>query len=123
MAWMLLVAGTLAAAELFLRLPLARTARGLLRVAGKVRRTLRSPQISDHWKEKVLLFYARQMFWASLGVFSLMLTALLPLALLAALGTGIGVDLAGRLMEPLGLLVSLAVACGYLLLRRRLQHG
>jgi hypothetical protein len=123
MAWALLVIGTLAAAELFLRLPLKRTGQGLLRLVGKAQHILRSSQISDHWKEKVLLVYARQLFLASIGIFGLMLAALLPLALLAILATGIGVDLAGRLTEPAGLVVSVAVAVGYVLLRRRVQHG
>lgn len=119
MAWALLVLGTIAVAELFLRLPIAAAARGILGTARRAQRTIRSARISDHWKEKVLLAYAARLFAGSLRIFGLVVLAVLPLALLAGLGAAAGIDLGPQLTRLPGILVSVAVACGYVVLRRR----
>jgi hypothetical protein len=121
MSWVLLVLGTVAAVEAFLRLPVMETVHGLLGTMNKVQRTIRSPRISDHWKERILLAYAARLFSASLRVFGLILLAILPLMLLSAFGAWVGIDLINRLTQLQGILVSVIVAGGYVYLRRRLR--
>lgn len=52
--------------ELILRTGFLRTAAGLLVISNKASRVLSSKRISDHWKEKVILRYSRDMMAASL---------------------------------------------------------
>jgi hypothetical protein len=118
-SWVLLVAGTVLAVELFLRLPIVATARRLLGTARKAQRTIRSPRVSDHWKEKVLLAYAGRLFVSSLVVCGLIVLAVLPFVLLAMAGAWLGIDVAGRMMQATGIAVSVVVASGYIMLRRR----
>jgi hypothetical protein len=118
-SWVLLVAGTVLAVELFLRLPIVATARRLLGTARKAQRTIRSTRVSDHWKEKVLLAYAGRPFVSSLLVCGLIVLAVLPLLLLAMTGAWLGIDVAGRMMQATGIAVSVVVASGYIMLRRR----
>jgi uncharacterized protein YhhL (DUF1145 family) len=51
----------LLAVEYFYRIPLANIIRALTSVAHRALRILRSKNISDHWKEIVLLRYAREL--------------------------------------------------------------
>jgi hypothetical protein len=118
-SWVLLAAGTVLAAELFLRLPIVATARRLLGTARKAQRTIRSPRVSDHWKEKVLLAYAGRLFVSSLVICGLIVLAVLPLVFLAMAGAWLGIDVAGRMMQAPGIAVSVVVASGYIMLRRR----
>lgn len=75
----LLVFTTLASSELFLRLPLLSTVGHLQKLTHRIFKTIGSPRISDHWKERVLLIYARQLLSYSLALLILILIALLPL--------------------------------------------
>ena len=54
------------AVEIFLKLPVRRAVDDLWRVSQKAIHTVSSPHISDHWKEKVMLTYARQSFTRTL---------------------------------------------------------
>lgn len=52
--------------ELIVRTGFLRTAAGLLVISNKASHVLRSKRISDHWKEKVILRYSRDMMSTSL---------------------------------------------------------
>lgn len=120
--WALLAIATIAAVELVLRLDMAGTLRRLLKVLRKVLRMMQSDAISDHWKERAMLAYSGQMFSASLRLLAMLLLAVSPFAILAAVGTWMDMPLPALLMSGTGVLVSLAIACAYLPLRRRLNH-
>jgi hypothetical protein len=49
------------AIEYFIRLPFIKYGKPLLNIANKSVSVLISRRISDHWKEKVLLYYARKL--------------------------------------------------------------
>ncbi|NOR19928.1 MAG: hypothetical protein GQ538_07545, partial [Xanthomonadales bacterium] len=59
--------------ELFIRLPFMNRIEAVNSGALKALGIVRSPRISDHWKEKVLPHYAGQIMLASLGLGSLLL--------------------------------------------------
>ena len=122
MQWALLAIATIAAVELVLRFDIAGTVRRLLTVLRKVLRMMKSDAISDHWKERAMLAYSGQMLSASLTLLAILLLALSPFAILAAVGTWMDMPLLALLMSGAGVLVSVAIACAYLPLRRRLKH-
>lgn len=108
------------AVEIFLRTPLIGAAKRLLAITGKAKAVMMSRMISDHWKERVLLVYARQ-----IAVLSLKLTCLL-LALAVILGSiafGFDLVLGGDFVEfivgPLGLVVTTAASVAYYFARSR----
>jgi hypothetical protein len=120
--WALLAIATIAAVELVVRLGIGSTIRRLLAVVRKVLRIMKSDTISDHWKERAMLAYAGQMFSASLMLLAMLLLAVAPFAILAALGAWIGMPFFALLLSGTGVLVCIAIACAYLPLRRRLNH-
>lgn len=120
--WALLAIATIAAVELVLRVDIAGTIRRLLTVVRKVLRVMKSDAISDHWKERAMLAYSGRMFSASLLLLAMLLLAVSPFAILAAVGIWIDIPFAALLMSGTGVLVSIAIACAYLPLRRRLKH-
>jgi hypothetical protein len=83
---------------------------------------MKSDTISDHWKERAMLAYSGQMLSASLMLLAMLLLAVAPFAILAAVGTWIDMPMLALLVSGTGVLVSIAIACAYLPLRRRLKH-
>lgn len=120
--WALLAVATMAVVELVLRLNVAGRVHRLLVVVRKVLRVVGSDVISDHWKERAMLAYAGQMFVASLILLVSFIAILSPLAVMAAVGIWIDVPFLALLTDSAGILVSVAIACAYLPLRRRLRH-
>lgn len=120
MTWLLTAILCVMLIELMMRLPLPAAVSGISTVSAKALHVLTARGISDHWKEKVLLAYARNLFIATLKLAGLLLmVAAVALGLILVfdgLGTGTG-EFIGSVP---GLLYSTAVATGYFLLRRRL---
>jgi hypothetical protein len=81
MSWLLAAALGAAFVEIFIALPVLPEAGRLFSVVAKVQRTVRSPQISDHWKEKVLIVYAGRLLQRSLILSALLLGALAAVTL------------------------------------------
>lgn len=119
MQWLWLVAGTVAAAELLVRLPWLDRVRALAALLRKIHRVLRSQAISDHWKERVMLAYAGRLLLLSCMVCAFVLMTLAPVFLLAVLHAPV----MGLMLDPTGMAVSFVIACTYVLLRRRSKHG
>lgn len=120
--WAILLLAALSSVELIARLPIARHARQLGRVPGRVLGMMRGSSKSDELKQRLLLLYARVLAGASLALAAWLLLALLPL-LLVLYGLGGGVDQAMRLaLDAAVLTVLTATAVLYLALRRR-WHG
>ena len=68
-AWLVIVVCTMAAVELLLRLPIARSVTRLRETLARATATVRSSTVSDHWKERALTAYARRMLSASVTLF------------------------------------------------------
>jgi len=112
-------AATLVACEIALRLPLARTLARLSGAARKAVAVVRSPGISDTWKERSLPAYAGRIMTASVVLFGCLLAIAVPVLAAAALATGSLAAGAAALMRPLVLLEMLVLGIGYVWLRTR----
>ncbi len=116
----MLLIGTILVVECFFRLPLAANLARLRGVVGKIVHTMRSSKISDHWKERVLPAYAGKLFSSSIVLFAIVCLALSPMIIV-----GIGADMAGLdfmafLMTMTAIVASTVFAILYVVVRRRL---
>lgn len=110
------------AVEVFLKLPVKEVTGDLISVAKRASRTVLSPHISDHWKEKVMLAYARKTFTNTLK-----LAAILLIFLFLTLSPVFIVDFLEVTDRPVlsllattkGLVTSTAAAASYFWLRGR----
>ena len=66
MVYLLSALAAIAASETVLRLSLRNTANATLTAARKSLAVIRSPRISEHWKERVLLRYSQELLLGSL---------------------------------------------------------
>ena len=109
-------------AELFVRLPVLVFCKALIEIITKTVATIRSPRISDHWKEKVLIHYAGMMALNTIKMGGI---------LLIIFGSGFLVSSACELildskispikflMTPIGVAVAAISASAYFFVRKR----
>lgn len=121
MHWMLLFIGTIIVVECFIRLPIGENAKRMLDTVGKISRTIRSPRISDHWKERVLPAYAGQLFKTSIGLFALVCLALLPMMAIGLAAHAAGLSFMAFMTTVTAILGSTFFAIVYVLIRKRLS--
>ncbi|MEX1179949.1 MAG: hypothetical protein WEB63_03940 [Cucumibacter sp.] len=84
MAWIGLLVGTICFIELAGRLDLAGRLARVPAIGAKAISTIGSRGISDRWKERALLAYARRMFIDSWASFALLLLCVAPVVALTA---------------------------------------
>ena len=117
--WPLVIVAAIVGTEIVWRLPLLARLRDVLDATQKARRIIAAARISDHWKERVLLVYARHIFTGSVSIFVMLMVALSPV-LLAGLAFPSGLeDWVEGLMQPLAILVLCGVSFAYLWIRQR----
>ncbi len=121
MQWLLLVIGTIIVVECFILLPVGKYAIRMLTVVRKVAYTIRSPKISDHWKERVLPSYAGQLFKTSILLFAIVCLALSPMLVLSIAADSAGLDFTAFLTSMTGVFASTGIAIVYFSLRNRLR--
>ncbi len=121
MSWLLAAAVGIVFVEIFIALPVLSEAGRLLSLVAKVQRTVRSPRISDHWKEKVLIVYAGRLLQRSLILSAFMLAALAAV-ILAGYGITLFLDrgFAAYMLSLDGSLVATLASLAYALARFRL---
>lgn len=119
MEWVVLGIGVLTSAELFLRLPLNRSLGVLKLSAQKALSIIKSSNISDHWKEKVLPRYAFQIFKNSLISFFLLLLAVIPFGVLMLILEQTEIKIIRLAISLEGLVFATVICIIYLLIRRR----
>ena len=113
----------IAAIELFIRLPFLKHVKRLTEVGRKSSWVLGSKRISDHWKEKVLQRYSRDMAVCSIALgFYLAIVLGVVTVLAIAYDTVVHPDTPALeyLMSVEGLLLATAFAFLYVFLRKRL---
>jgi len=115
----ILVVGTLLSSELLIWLPLRTTLSALFLVTAKIHRTLQSDNISDHWKEIMLLVYAKHLLKYSLLITVLLLFSALPLIMLAWMIYGELQNTIEEISKTNNFLVILATSTIYLVVRTR----
>ena len=122
MEYLIIAVVSILAVELFLKLPVRQAVDDLWRVSRKASHTVLSPHISDHWKEKVMLVYARQAFTSTLRLAAIILIfvalILLPVVIVDYLKLTEQPVLA-LLSTARGLMASTIIAAGYFWLRGR----
>jgi len=79
--YFILLLGTLLSNELIIRMPLGKNYAAFIKLVGKIFRILRSPRISDHWKEQVVVHYAANLLAYVFMFLVLLVLALFPLSL------------------------------------------
>jgi hypothetical protein len=119
----LLGGATLAAVELALRLPLVPTISALLFRARRIVAVIRAPRISDAHKERVLPVYALRLAGLSLALLALLLAIASPFLLVGVVVFPGLNAFAAAMIDPWLLVLMLAIASGWLALRRRMRHG
>lgn len=120
--WFLVCAAAILASEAFLHLPVMDRINGVAASSRKAMRVVRSPRISDHWKERVLPRYALNIGAGSVTFFVLLCLALLPV-LAAGLLYPPGLAAWGEeLMRPLVILILCVVSLGYIWIRLRMRR-
>lgn len=119
MIWVFTALLTIILVEIFLRLPLVSTARGIVVTARRAMRALARRGASDHWKELVSRAYAGRMLRATLVLAG-------GLGLMAVVGgaLSLGVErlvpgFGAALISWPGLVVSLIAATAYVMARAR----
>ncbi len=99
--------------ELLIRLPifpkLAEIRATLIRALGVVR----SPRISDHWKEKALLRYAFRLLWLTVLLTVYFVGALLPFIVIYLISIVIGVAFMEFILSLVGILFATIVSVVY----------
>lgn len=112
-----------AVAELGLRLPFAEPRRKMQATLTKSLRTMRAPAVSDHWKQRALLFYSGITFRAALSLLGCV-AVMAAAATLGVLSIGLVVPNFDTVtLSASGLIAIFFTATLYLLLRLRLTHG
>ncbi len=85
MSWALLILASLCFVVIFIHLGVLERVDGLNKILTKVVKTIRSADISDHWKEKVLPRYAFQLFKGSLSIAAVLFISFSPFIIFSLL--------------------------------------
>ncbi len=122
MSYVLIVLASVIAVELFIRLPVIGQVHQLLGTTQKAGHIIAAKGVSDHWKERVMLRYAREILFCSVKLVVFM-TGVLFLAVLPALLVQRFID-PGLSVEALfsswsAVAVSLVAATAYYVMRTR----
>lgn len=111
------------AVELFLFFPILKSIASLAAVSQKSLRVVSSKRISDHWKEKVLKYYARDMARYSLATafwLALLLLFVAVCAFLLDMLMDEGASIAEYAMSVEGMVLATFFAITYAYMRKRL---
>ena len=119
MDWVFLSVGVVMSTELFLRLPLDRSLNILKIAVQKAVSTIKSPKISDHWKEVVLPYYALQIFTNSLLCFLLLVIEIVPLGVISLVSEQTTANTLDLASSTKGLVFCTIVGIIYFVIRRR----
>ena len=122
MEWLLVIMGTILAVEVFLHTKIRRNVNAMLDFTKRSASTIKSVQISDHWKEKVIAHYALKIFANSFQLLFSLLLIIAPVFALHYVGRIFSLDLFTVLTTPVGLLFSIAVATVYIFIRTKLLN-
>lgn len=120
MTWLLLALCCAAFVETAFRLGLDGQVRAATLVARKIFSVIGSARVSDHWKEKALPRYAGRLLSASARLFLIMLAAVAPIMLVAALSGWRGSPLLQLISSWEGLVAATLIAILYVAARSRL---
>lgn len=122
MAWLLTAVAAIGLVELAMRLDFREPLVRLAATAGRAFHVMRAQQISDHWKERVLLAYSGRILASAMRLALLFAVfAAAALAAVAVLGWLVSLPLAPFVLSAEGLIFTSLVALGHFWIRTR--HG
>jgi hypothetical protein len=119
MDWVFLIIGTICFVEVFLRLNALNHITLLQDILGKVTKVIRSPRISDHWKEKVLPRHSLLLLKQSLLIFAILVASIAIFPLLGFISELRGGQFIDLTTSVLGMVVSTGFAISYATFRSR----
>ncbi|MGD9331301.1 MAG: sulfotransferase [Desulfobacterales bacterium] len=123
MGWVFLILSSVCFVEIFIRSGAPGRINELNTIVAKIANTIRSPRISDCWKEKVLPHYALKLFLSSLLLFALLLgsfSLFIGFSIFSILSEGHFLKLAS---SPWGIVSSTVVAASYAMVRSKRSGG
>jgi len=120
MEWALACVSAALAVEVFLRTSFNNNIAQILDFMKRSGLTIRSAGISDHWKEKVLPYYALKIFINSLRLLFCMLLTVSPVLAVHYLANPFGLDLLSLMTSVGGIVVSIIFASLYILFRTKI---
>lgn len=120
MSYLLVILASFIAVELFVRLPVLAQVHRLFGMTRKAGHVIAAPAVSDHWKERVMLRYAREILVSSLALVLFLLTALLFAVLPALLAKAFvdpKISIEAMFSSWTAIALSLAAAASYYVMR------
>lgn len=117
MPWILAGLAGVGFIELFMRLPILPTIADIKTLVTNVRFVVASARISDHWKEKVLLAYARRLLALTMKLAVCLVVAFTPFILIAGVSVVFGVPFVAFTLSLAGALFVTIFAIAYAKLR------
>ena len=118
MDWLFLLLGSICFVEIFIRLKTLSQIRSLNEIVLRITTVIRSPRISDHWKERVLPSYAFALLKQSLLIFILLLACFSIFVVLGLLSDSLKGHFFALTTSPAGLAASSCGALVYAALRQ-----
>lgn len=114
------IIATLIACELIYQLPFASVLRQILSNMRKSVRVVKSPLISDYWKEKVLLIYSRRIGLATITITLMMFLVFIPFFFVGLVTEGGFEALTTLILSIEFMLIATVLAVAYMFFRKRL---
>lgn len=115
--WLRLLVAAVLATELLLRLPIMPTIRKVIAAAAKSQRLLKAKRVSDHWKERMLPYYALVIGRNSALFFGLLCAAILPVVLIGLTDPAGVRAWVASLLQPANLFGLIVLSVGYIAMR------
>ena len=123
MSYLLVILASFIAVELFVRLPVIEQVQRLFGTTQKAGHVIVAKAVSDHWKERVMLRYAREILFGSvmlvMFILAVLFIATLP-ALLAKAFIDPDLSIEAMFSSWSAIALSLVAATGYYATRSRL---
>jgi hypothetical protein len=113
MHWLLAGLAGVGSVELFMRLPILPTLVEFRATIPSVFMVIRSVRISDHWKEKALLIYARRIFALTMLLAVYLCGTFVPFILIYGLSIAMSVPFLEFTLSSVGILFVTIVSISY----------
>ena len=113
MHWLLAGLAGVGSVELFMRLPILPTLAAFRATIPSVFMIIRSARISDHWKEKALLMYARRIFALTMFLAVYLCGAFVPFILVYGVSIAMSVPFMEFTLSVIGILFVTVVSLCY----------
>lgn len=118
MIWILTTVLCIILIEFVIRIPLRGIISEISIVTRKVLHTLGAKSVSDHWKEKVMLAYARSLFTSTMKITGFLIALGAVAFLLIFVLDYFGANVGDFIVSLVGVLFSMVVATVYLSIRK-----